>query len=182
MPTNKFLLDTLRCIRCTGCEASCKQFNEVPKGIRRLRVVTINEGVPGETNVPMPCMHCTRPPCLPACPVAAIYKREDGIVLVNKDKCIGCGYCLYACPFGAPQFPDTGLFGSKGKMDKCTFCVEPFEQKDEDGQLIQREAKPRCAAFCGTKALLAGDIAEITEVYKKRIAGKLPTGAVPDVA
>ncbi|MDD5615786.1 MAG: 4Fe-4S binding protein [Candidatus Methanoperedens sp.] len=182
MPINKFLLDTSRCIRCTGCEATCKQFNEVPKGIRRLRVVTINEGVPGETNVPMPCMHCTKPPCLPACPVAAIYKRDDGVVLVNKDKCIGCGYCLYACPFGAPQFPDTGLFGSKGKMDKCTFCVEPFNQKDENGQLIQREAKPRCAAFCGTKGLLAGDIAVITEEYKKRIAGKLPTGAVPDVA
>ncbi|MDP2767077.1 MAG: hypothetical protein Q8O41_06475, partial [Candidatus Methanoperedens sp.] len=59
---------------------------------------------------------------------------------------------------------------------------EPFEQKDEDGQLIEREAKPRCAAFCGTKGLLAGDIDEITEVYRKRIAGKLPTGAVPDVA
>ena len=83
MPTNKFLLDTSRCIRCTGCEAACKQFNEVPKGIRRLRVVTINDGKPGETNVPMPCMHCTKPPCLSACPVAAIYKREDGIVLVK---------------------------------------------------------------------------------------------------
>lgn len=182
MPTNKFLPDTSRCIRCTGCEAACKQFNEVPKGIRRLRVVTINEGKPGETNVPMPCMHCTKPPCLSACPVAAIYKRDDGVVLVNKDKCIGCGYCLYACPFGAPQFPDTGLFGSKGKMDKCTFCVEPFVQKDETGQLITREAKPRCAAFCGTKALLAGDIDAITGEYRKRIAGKLPSGAVPDVA
>lgn len=182
MPTYKFLADTSRCIKCTGCEAACKQFNEVPQGIRRLRVVTLNEGVPGETNVPMPCMHCTKPPCLSVCPVTAIYKREDGVVLVNKDKCIGCGYCLYACPFGAPQFPDTGLFGSKGKMDKCTFCVQPFVQKDQSGQLIEREPKPRCAAFCGTKGLLAGDIDAITEVYKKRIAGKLPAGKVAGVA
>jgi len=155
--------------------------HEVPKGIRRLRVVTINEGKPGETM--FRCRACTaQNPMSFNLPVAAIYKREDGIVLVNKDKCIGCGYCLYACPFGAPQFPDTGLFGSKGKMDKCTFCIEPFEQKDEKGNLIQRDAKPRCAAFCGTKGLLAGDIDAITEVYKKRVAGKLPAGASPDVA
>ncbi|MBU4492336.1 MAG: 4Fe-4S dicluster domain-containing protein [Euryarchaeota archaeon] len=173
MPTYKFLADTSRCIKCTGCEAACKQYNEVPYGLRRIKVVTLNEGKPGETNIPIACMHCGSPPCMGACPVEAIYKRIDGIVLVNKDKCIGCGYCLYACPFGAPQFEGTGIFGSKGKMDKCTYCVQPYVQKDQSG-LIEREPKPRCAAFCACKGILAGDAEEISAEMRKRRGARIP--------
>jgi formate dehydrogenase iron-sulfur subunit len=57
------------------------------------------------------------------CPVDCFYRTEDGVVLHDKDLCIGCGYCFYACPFGAPQFPQAGAFGLRGKMDKCTFCA-----------------------------------------------------------
>lgn len=179
MTTYKFLPDTDRCIKCGGCEVACKQTNHVPYGMRRIRVVTVNEGKPGEMNVPMACMHCGDAPCIKACPREAISKREDGIVLVDKDKCIGCGYCAYACPFGAPQFEGTGVFGSKGKMDKCTYCVEPYHQKDEHGKRITREPNPRCAAFCATKALLAGDADEISAIYRQRAAMRLQRGEIP---
>jgi formate dehydrogenase iron-sulfur subunit len=174
MATYKFLIDWKRCIKCTGCEVACKQQNDVPKGVRRIRVVGLDEGKLGEEKmVPMSCFHCNDPPCVKVCPTTALYKRADGIVLTNKDKCIGCGYCLYACPFGAPQFPGGAVFGGRGKMDKCTFCVEPFVQKDGAGKLIQREPKARCAAFCATKALLAGDQAEISKKYRERVAAKI---------
>ena len=172
MVTNKFLADTDRCIKCGGCEVACKQQNDVPYGMRRIKVVTINKGEPGEINVPMPCMHCVDPSCAKACPVDAPYKREDGVVLVDKDKCIGCGYCLYACPFGAPQFEASGIFGSKGKMDKCTFCVEPYNQT-ENGQLVQNDAVARCSKFCACKGLLAGDAEEISAVMRERAATRL---------
>jgi formate dehydrogenase iron-sulfur subunit len=119
----KFYVDTKRCIECGGCEVACKNENNVPYGIARIRVVTINEGEPGETNVAVPCMHCSKAPCVAVCPVDALYHRPDGIVALNKETCIGCGYCLYACPFGAPQFPKGSAFGARGVMDKCTYCA-----------------------------------------------------------
>ncbi len=174
MTTYKFLPDVERCIRCGGCEVACKQENNVPIGMRRIRVVTVNEGKTGEMNVPMACMHCTDPACLKACPAKAIYKREDGIVLVDKDKCVGCGYCAYACPFGAPQFHHgEGLFSFKGTMDKCTYCVLPYEGGAE------KAPEPKCAAFCATKALLAGDADEISATYRQRAAMRLQKGEIP---
>jgi formate dehydrogenase iron-sulfur subunit len=173
MGVNKFLADYTRCIRCTGCEAACKTQNGVPVGVRRIRVVTVNEGEPGERNVPMPCFHCHDAPCIKVCPTRTLYKRGDGVVLHTKDICIGCGYCLTACPFGAPQYPGGGIFGSRGKMDKCSFCVQPFDQKDEQGNMIENEAKPRCAGFCATKALLGGDSTEISKKFRERAASKI---------
>ena len=115
------------------------------------------------------------------CPTKAIYKREDGIVLVNKDICIGCGYCAFACPFGAPQFEKGGAFGSKGKMDKCTFCVEPYNQKDEKGNRIEREPIPRCAMVCATECLLAGEQSEISRKLRERVGEYLATGRLESI-
>jgi formate dehydrogenase iron-sulfur subunit len=168
----KFLLDHTRCIACKGCEAACKTQNDVPIGIRRIRVVTVNEGRPGEKNVPMPCMHCNDAPCIKVCPTRTLYKRDDGIILHTKRTCIGCGYCLNACPFGAPQFPGGGIFGARGKMDKCSFCVQPFIQ-EENGKMIFREPKPKCAAFCATMALDAGEAEEISAKFRQRVAAKI---------
>ena len=123
MARMKFLCDAERCIECNGCVTACKQEHEIPWGVNRRRVVTINDGVPGERSISVACMHCSDAPCMAVCPVDCFYRTDDGVVLHDKDLCIGCGYCFYACPFGAPQFPQAGAFGVRGKMDKCTFCA-----------------------------------------------------------
>ena len=120
----KFYCDTNRCIECHGCDVACKEAHHLPVGVNRRRVVVLNEGQVGkESAVSVACMHCADAPCAQVCPVDCFYIRADGIVLHDKKTCIGCGYCLYACPFGAPQFPKNGVFESRGAMDKCTFCA-----------------------------------------------------------
>lgn len=181
-PRMKFYVDTKRCIECGGCEVACKNVNDVPRGIARIRVLTVNEGEPGEANVPVPCMHCSSAPCVAVCPVDALFTRADGIVHVNKETCIGCGYCLYACPFGAPQFPKTSAFGSRGVMDKCTYCaggpVPAYSSKEHQLYGSNRIAEgklPACASFCATKALVAGDSEFVDEVARERNAARGPS-------
>ena len=87
-----------RCIECNACVTACKNEHEVPWGINRRRVVTLNDGKPGERCISMACMHCTDAPCAAVCPVNCFYTTADGVVLHDKDLCIGCGYCFYACP------------------------------------------------------------------------------------
>jgi len=175
----KFYIDVKRCIECGGCEVACKNENNVPAGIARIRVVTINEGEPGETNVAVPCMHCSKAPCVAVCPVDALFHRPDGIVALNKETCIGCGYCLYACPFGAPQFPKGAPFGARGVMDKCTYCAGgpevPFSDRERRLYGANRIAEgklPMCASVCATKALVAGDAEEVANVVRMRMAAR----------
>ncbi|GAA5187027.1 formate dehydrogenase FDH3 subunit beta [Ferrimonas gelatinilytica] len=182
MATMKFMCDTKRCIECNGCVVACKNENETALewGIQRRRVVTINDGQPGEASISVACMHCDDAPCMKVCPANVFSKTEDGIVLHDKDRCIGCGYCLYACPFGAPQFPKKSAFGGKGKMDKCTFCAGgpnteagSAEEKAKYGANRIAEGKlPMCAELCATKALLAGDAGMVSDIYRERVVGR----------
>jgi formate dehydrogenase iron-sulfur subunit len=146
----KFLCDADRCIECNACVTACKNEHEVPWGINRRRVVTINDGKPGERSVSMACMHCTDAPCAAVCPVDCFYTTEDAVVLHSKDLCIGCGYCFYACPFGAPQYPKASNFGSKGKMDKCTYCAGGPEVTTRPRSMPSMEptAWPRASCHC----------------------------------
>jgi len=175
MARMKFLCDAERCIDCNACVTACKNEHEVPWGLNRRRVVTINDGEPGELSISMACMHCTDAPCASVCPVNCFVQTVDGIVLHNKDQCIGCGYCFYACPFGAPQFPSATNFGSRGKMDKCTYCAGGPEGTNTPEQYAKygrnRLAEgmlPICAEMCSTRSLLAGDGATIGAIYKER--------------
>src|SRR5438067_2365584 len=175
MARMKFLCDADRCIECNACVTACKNEHEVPWGINRRRVVTINDGKPGERSVSMACMHCTDAPCQAVCPTNAIYTTADGVVLHSKDICIGCGYCFYACPFGAPQYPKVSNFGSRGKMDKCTYCAGGPEQDgskeeyEKYGTNRLAEGKlPLCAEMCSTKSQLADDGEIIAQIYKER--------------
>ena len=177
MARMKFLCDADRCIECNACVTACKNEHEVPWGINRRRVVTINDGKPGERSISMACMHCTDAPCAAVCPTNVFYTTADGVVLHSKDLCIGCGYCFYACPFGAPQYPKVGNFGSRGKMDKCTFCAggpeadNSKEEYEKYGANRLAEGKlPLCAEMCSTKSLLAGDGDVIAKIYKERVA------------
>ena len=173
----KFLCDAERCIECNGCVTACKNEHEVPWGVNRRRVVTMNDGVPGERSISVACMHCSDAPCMAVCPTDCFYKTEDGVVLHDKDKCIGCGYCFYACPFGAPQFPNgPAAFGARGKMDKCTFCAGGPE---ETGSAVEYEKYgsnrladgklPLCAEMCSTKALIAGDADVVANIFRERV-------------
>ncbi len=173
----KFFCDENRCIHCDGCSVACAEAHELPVEISRRKVVTINEGIQGkEFSLSIACMHCTDAPCEEVCPVDCFYIREDGIVLHDKDICIGCSYCLYACPFGAPQFPSNGAFGTKGVMDKCTMCAGGPEDTNSAherqlyGQNRIAEGKvPVCAAMCSTKALLVGDAEDVSNIFRQRV-------------
>ena len=181
----KFYCDENRCIECDGCTIACAEAHELPLGIARRKVITIFEGIPGkEMSTSIACMHCTDAPCSQVCPVECFYIRTDGVVLHDKNKCIGCGYCLYACPFGAPQFPREGIFGTKGAMDKCTMCAGgPLEtnshhERELYGQNRIAEGKvPVCAAMCSTKALLVGDGEAVSGIMKARVATRKGRGS-----
>ena len=101
--------------------------------------------------VPRLCMQCANPPCVPVCPVAATYRAKDGIVLVDQEKCIGCGYCVVSCPYGArylvPEAPRTPT-GNAGVADKCTWCYHR----------ITRGQMPACVVVCPVEARNFGDL------------------------
>ena len=176
----KFYCDENRCIECFACSVACAEAHELPVGISRRKVITLHDGVEGkEISTSIACMHCTDAPCERVCPVDCFYIREDGIVLHDKETGIGCGYCLYACPFGAPQFPRDGAFGHKGAMDKCTMCAggpletNSHQERELYGQNRIAEGKvPMCAAICSTNALLVGDAESISDIYRKRVMGR----------
>ncbi len=160
-----FHFDAALCIKCHACEIACKSWNEVEVGPRWREVVKIESGTfPNvqSMNVSMACMHCGDAPCQSACPVNAISKRaEDGIVMVDQDKCIGCGFCAWACPFNAPQ-----LSATAGKMEKCNFCQTPG--------LERPVGLPRaCEEVCPTGAIKSGSMVELAKAGRERAATKL---------
>ena len=162
MARMKFLCDAERCIECNGCVTACKNEHEVPWGVNRRRVVTLDDGKPGEKSISVACMHCSDAPCQAVCPVDCFNTTDDGIVLHDKDLCIGCGYCFYACPFGAPQYPQQSTFGARGKMDKCTFCAGGPEEEDMSQAEYEKYGRnriaegslPLCAEMCATLSLI----------------------------
>ncbi|MEW6744942.1 MAG: 4Fe-4S dicluster domain-containing protein [Planctomycetota bacterium] len=150
-----WVIDLMRCVGCHACAVACKAENNTapelsPLTVRNARAVAVNyrkvlyleSGTypnPSRTFVTMACHHCDEPACLKSCPVEAISKREsDGIVLVDYDKCIGCKYCMWACPYGALQFNETTQ-----KVEKCTFCVHR----------IDAGLQPACVVTCPARAL-----------------------------
>jgi phenylacetyl-CoA:acceptor oxidoreductase subunit 1 len=185
------VIDLRNCIGCRACTIACKQMNKVPPS-RWRRVVDCGVSDPPErqrTFLPVSCMHCSEPPCLEVCPTGATYRRPDGIVDVNGDLCLGCGYCVVACPYMARTiiFCDGTGFESGmmswepgmaipnsdhvGVATKCNFCLPRVEAGLAQGLWPERdpEAMPACVAACTAEALHFGDLDDPHSVVSQLI-------------
>lgn len=158
-----FLFDATRCIDCRACMVACSVENKIP--MNKTRIWVSGVGLKGEypdldrASMVYHCMHCNEPDCLSACPVGAYTKREDGPVLYDANKCIGCRYCMNACPFGVPHFDyDKGLVPG-AFIDKCTMCP----------QRIDIGLEPACVATCPTEALDFGEREDLLKEAHARI-------------
>jgi len=147
-----FVIDVSRCIDCRACLVSCSVENKVPQDHTRIWVQDL--AVQGEwpnlsrTFVPYNCMHCDTPPCIEVCVSRATYKDpQNGLVLVDQDACIGCGYCVEACPYGARY-----LDKSRGVVDKCNGCI----------QRVSTGLEPACVATCVGGSRKFGDLNDPT--------------------
>lgn len=143
--------DLDRCVGCHACETACKMENDVVPGPKWIEVV--QREIPRKDGgwtveyLPLNCRHCAEPLCQAVCPMKAIQRRTDGLVLVNIHKCIGCTECLQVCPFGAPQF------GPLGTMEKCTMCAHR----------ISLGLPTACEQLCPTGAIWSGTTGEISK-------------------
>ncbi len=121
-----FVIEVDRCIDCKACMVACEVENQVPLGHHRnwVKASPLQGAFPNLTQnfVAGNCMHCAYPPCVQVCPTAASYQRADGLVLIDQDKCIGCRFCIEACPYGARYFDE-----SRGVADKCSACVHRLD-------------------------------------------------------
>jgi formate dehydrogenase iron-sulfur subunit len=163
LTSNAFLFDATRCIDCRACMVACSVENKIPMDKTRIWVSGI--GLKGEfpdlvrASMVYHCMHCNEPDCLSACPVGAYTKRPDGPVVYDPKKCIGCRYCMNACPFGVPHFDyDKGLIEG-AFIDKCSFCT----------QRIDIGLEPACVATCPTDALTFGERSDLLKQAHDRI-------------
>src|ERR1017187_4279014 len=184
------LIDTNRCTAgCDDCVKACASENGLkdtghPRtDAQWIRKVELKDMRTGHTNsVPVMCQHCEHPPCVDVCPTGASFKRADGIVLVDRHICIGCRYCMMACPYKARSFVHADVTGQnpdvprgKGCVESCTLCVHR----------IDRDQKPACVEACaaaGRNAMIFGDLNDPQSEISRRIATYATTQVRADLA
>ena len=167
-----FAFDQSACNGCKACQMACKDKHSLPVGVKWRRVVEYTGGSwqrDGDTVTPnvfsyytsVSCNHCADPICVKVCPTTAMTVRDDGTVYVDAEKCVGCRYCEWACPYSAPQFnPETG------HMSKCDGCYD----------YRQEGMKPACVAACPSRALEWGEMDELKKTYRSGAS----TAPLPD--
>ena len=180
-PRYGMVVDLNRCVGCQTCTIACKHHNDTPPGVQWRRVLDVEQGeYPNVERVFLVtgCQHCANPPCVPVCPTGATRQRADGLVTMDYDTCIGCGYCAVACPyqartiaherawyFGTPSRQEAQVFHEErvGVATKCTFCVDKIDAAAQTPGVVpgrDLEATPACAASCIAQALHFGDLAD----------------------
>jgi len=175
------VIDLARCVGCDTCSIACKAEKTTPRGVQWNRVLKYETGVYPKSRrhfLPMQCMHCAEPECKKVCPTGAISKRDDGIVVIDGDKCMGCRYCVLACPYASPHNLDR----------RCTYdegYVTPFEKADHQKHRagtsekcdfclsrVEKGLEPACVASCVAKARFFGDLtdqeSEVSRLIKER--------------
>jgi len=163
MKRKAFLIDITECVGCGACYEACKEQNNLPqtsddplKDSLSDKTYTIVEQR-GDYFVRRMCQHCEDPTCVSVCPVGAFTKTEVGAVLYDESKCLGCRYCMQACPFQIPRYEWGSL---KPRVQKCIMCYD----RVKNGEL------PACAEACPTGATLFGDRDEMIAIAKQRLA------------
>ena len=177
------LVDTTNCVGCRSCELACAEANKLPDPPADVDFAALRSTGPDQFTVinqgtvksaggddrfaKSQCMHCVEPACVAGCVVRALEKKKDGPVIYHADRCLGCRYCMVACPFGVPKYEYAKAVPI---VRKCTFCAER-----------QAEGKPpACADACPNGALVFGKRSELIEEAKKRIYGT-PGKYVPKI-
>ena len=191
------VIDLNKCSGCMSCDVACTRENFTPPGVLWSKVHIYETGAYPQSklrSLPTLCMHCDEPACLKACPTGATSKRPDGVVVIDNERCIGCGYCALACPYeartlnrAAPRayhaphdftpVEKIGYFGGlgavehgKGIIEKCTFCLHRLEQ---GGQ-------PACVETCPSGARVFGDLDDPESEVAKLVAAKGAKGRLPE--
>jgi Fe-S-cluster-containing dehydrogenase component len=152
-------IDVSKCYGCMACVVACAAENNVPVGVFKTWVERYVLPSGGVVFVPKLCNHCDNPPCVKACPTRATHQTEDGVVLVDPSKCIGCKSCIVACPYRV-NFTNP----LTGTADKCTFCYHRIKH----GRL------PACVEVCPTRARVFGDLNDPDSEVRK-IIDRTPT-------
>lgn len=170
------VIDLRKCIGCDYCVYACQATNDTQDDMRwNIRITDVTES--GTVfHVTRPCLHCHHAPCVSVCPVGATYNREDGLVVMDYDKCIGCRYCQTACPYGArafnwsertdtnPRAPEWGRpeveRRPRGVVEKCTFCIHRIDAGLAQGLMPGEdpEATPACVNICPVHARYFGNL------------------------
>ena len=178
-----FLIDANKCADdCDACVGACSEenglrgFNRPETDAQWIRKITLHNKETGhKINLPMMCQHCAEPPCVDVCPTGASHKRIDGIVLVDKHICIGCRYCMMACPYKARSFVHETLTDQvpevprgKGTVESCTMCIHR----------VDRGEQPACVEACAKAengAILFGDLNDPNSEIAQRVAREAAT-------